>query len=89
MAKDLSGGIFNKALSNIPSPDSENESLIDFFTKKAKENNRNYSNPEMTLFTIVELAGAACFNSIMYDIPVSIAEYKPYLYKIIRNILKE
>ena len=89
MSKDLSGGIFNKALSNIPSPDSENESLIDFFTKKAAENNRNYSNPEMTLFTIIELAGATCFNSIMYDIPVPITEYKPYLYKIIRNILKE
>ena len=43
----------------------------------------------MTLFTIIELAGETCFNSIMYDIPVPITEYKPYLYKIIRNILKE
>jgi len=57
--------------------------------KKAHENNRNYSNPEMTLFTIIELAGTTCFNSIIYNIPVSIEEYKPYLYKIIRNILKE
>ena len=89
MSKDLSGGIFNTALNNIPSPDSKNESLIDFFTKKAHENNRNYSNPEMTLFTIIELAGTTCFNSIIYNIPVSIEEYKPYLYKIIRNILKE
>ena len=89
MSKDLSGGIFNTALTNIPSPDSKNESLIDFFTKKAHENNRNYSNPEMTLFTIIELAGTTCFNSIIYNIPVSIEEYKPYLYKIIRNILKE
>ena len=43
----------------------------------------------MTLFTIIELAGTTCFNSIIYNIPVSIEEYKPYLYKIIRNILKE
>ena len=52
-------------------------------------NNKNNSNPEMTLFTIIELAGTTCFNSIIYNIPVSIEEYKPYLYKIIRNILKE
>lgn len=88
IAKDLSGGIFNKAISTISSPESDDESLIDFFTRKAKENNRNYTNPEMTLFTIVELAGATCFNSIMYDIPVPIEEYKPYLYRIIRGILK-
>ena len=88
IAKDLSGGIFNKAISTISSPESDDEGLIDFFTRKAKENNRNFANPEMTLFTIVELAGATCFNSIMYDIPVPISEYKPYLYRIIRGILK-
>ncbi len=88
IAKDLSGGIFNKAISTISSPESDDESLIDFFTRKAKENNRIFANPEMTLFTIVELAGATCFNSIMYDIPVPIEEYKPYLYRIIRGILK-
>ena len=88
IAKDLSGGIFNKAISTISSPESEDESLIGFFTRKAKENNRNFANPEMTLFTIIELAGATCFNSIMYDIPVPIEEYKPYLYRIIRGILK-
>lgn len=89
MSKDLSGGIFNKAINTISSPESENESLIDFFTRKAIENNRIYSNPEMTLFTIIELAGTTCFNSIVYNIPVSIDVYKPYLYKIIRKILEE
>ncbi len=53
-----------------------------------KENNVKLENPDVTLFMIIELVGSTCFNSILYKDPLSIEDYKPYLYKVIRNLLE-
>ena len=41
------------------------------------------------LFMIIELVGSTCFNSILYKEPLPIEEYKPYLYRTIRNLIKD
>ena len=87
IAKDLSFGVFNHTIQKLSSPEDDNENLIDFFNKKAIEHNKKYDNPEIVLFTIIELVGSTCFNSILHQIPVSINEYKPFLYNVIRKIL--
>ncbi len=87
ISKDLSFGIFNHTIKKLSSPEDDNENLIDFFNKKAIEHNRKYDNPEIVLFTIIELVGSTCFNSILHKIPVPITEYKPFLYDVIRKIL--
>ena len=46
-------------------------------------------NPDVVLFMIIELASSTCFNSILYNDPMPIDEFKPYLYKTIRNMLKD
>ena len=38
---------------------------------------------------IIELVSSTCFNSILYNEPLPIEEFKPYLYELIRNLLKE
>lgn len=48
----------------------------------------NYQNPELMLFTIIELVGATCYSCILYQQPVSLEEYKPYLHKSIDRILE-
>lgn len=88
ISKDLSFAMFNGALDKVTSPENKSESLINFFIRKSKDANKNYERPEMILFTIIELVSSTCFTSILYDKPVSINEYKPFLYKIIRNILQ-
>ena len=40
------------------------------------------------LFTIVELAGSAGYNSILYNEPLPIEAYKPFLYRSVRLIIK-
>ena len=39
------------------------------------------------LFTIVELAGSAGYNSILFEEPLPIEQYKPFLYRTVRLII--
>lgn len=92
ISKNLSWGVYNKAILNIydkTGNDINNElTLHDLFINGIKENNIKLSNPDVTLFMIIELVGSTCFNSILYKEPLPIEEYKPYLYKTIRNLIK-
>ena len=92
ISKNLSWGVYNKAVLNIydkTGNDANNElTLHDLFINGIKENNIKLSNPDVTLFMIIELVGSTCFNSILYKEPLPIEEYKPYLYKTIRNLIK-
>ena len=46
-----------------------------------------YQDIEVMLFTIVELAGSAGYNSILYKEPLPIEQYKPFLYRSVRLII--
>lgn len=91
ISKNLSFGLFNNAisnLSNLSNIENNPETLYEKFVNKLNENNINLKNPKVTLFTIIELVSSTGFNSILYSEPLPLNEYKPYLYSIIRNILK-
>lgn len=90
ISKNLSWGIYNKAVLKIYEDNSENEdSVYKLFLKGVEENNLNLKNPEVTLFMIIELVSSTCFNSILYNEPVPINEFKPYLYDTIRNLIEQ
>lgn len=90
ISKNLSWGVYNKTVLKLYEINHNNEdSLYDLFIKGVKENNINLSNPDVTLFMIIELVGSTCFNCILYKDPLPIEEYKPYLYKTIRNLIEE
>lgn len=48
----------------------------------------DYEDVDIMLFTIVELAGSAGYNSILFGEPVPIDEYKPFLYRTVRLIIQ-
>ena len=50
--------------------------------------NIKIDNPEVVLFMIIELTSSTCFSCIMKKEPLSIKEYKPYLYKAIKKLLE-
>lgn len=89
ISKNLSWGIYNKAVSKIADLRySEDDSIYSIFMNGVKENNLNLKSPEATLFMIIELASSTCFNSILYSMPLPIEEFKPLLFDEIRKILK-
>ena len=92
ISKNLSFGLFNNTisnLSNLSNINNDTSTQYEKFVNRVNENKVNLKNPKVTLFTIIELVSSTGFNSILYSEPLSLDEYKPYLYSIIRGILKE
>ena len=89
ISKNLSWGIYNKQISRIYETTNDGEnSVYALFLKGVKENNIPLKNPEVTLYMIIELVSSTCFNSILYQEPLPIEEFKPYLYEAIRNLIE-
>ncbi len=86
ISKNLSWGIYNKTIHRIYEENDE-ESVYKLFLKGIEENGIKLRNPEVTLFMIIELVSSTCFNSILYAEPLTINEFKPYLYETIRNLI--
>lgn len=87
ISKNLSWGIYNKTILKLY--DDNEETVNSLFLKGVKENGIKLKNPEVTLFMIIELVSSTCFNSILFNEPLPINEYKPYLYDAIRNLINE
>ena len=90
ISKNLSWGVYSKTVNKIyQKKENDENSLYNLFIKGISEQNIKLKNPEVTLYMILELVSSTCFNSILYDEPVPIEEYKPYLYDAIRRLLHE
>lgn len=90
ISKNLSWGVYSKTVLKIyENTENEEEGLYQLFLKEVKENDIKLKNPEVTLFMIIELVSSTCFNSILYNEPLPIDEYKPYLYDTIRKLINE
>ena len=90
ISKNLSLGIYNKAVMKIYEDNSQKENgIYKLFVKGIEDNHLKIEKPDVTLFMIIELVSSTCFNSILYNEPLSIEEYKPYLYGAIRKLIEK
>lgn len=88
ISKNLSWGIYSKTINKIyENSENEEDGIYQLFLNGVKENNIKLKNPDVTLFMIIELVSSTCFNSILYDEPLPIDEYKPYLFEIIEKLI--
>jgi len=89
ISKNLSWGIYNKTILKIYEQNENNENgIYKLFLKAIQENKIQLKKPEVTLYMIIELVSSTCFNSILYNEPLPIKEFKPYLYETIRNMIE-
>lgn len=86
IAKNLAWGVFKGAFEE-KMPD-EDYHFYQSYLDLLSQNGKSYKNPELLLFTIIELVGASCYSCILYQQPVSLEEYRPYLHKTIDGIMK-
>ncbi|MGI6070872.1 MAG: TetR/AcrR family transcriptional regulator [Blautia sp.] len=85
IAKNLSWGIFREAFdSKVPQEDYD---FYQAFLGMLKTDSLTCQEPELMLFTIVELVGSTCYNCILHQKPVDLETYKPHLYHTVRDIL--
>jgi AcrR family transcriptional regulator len=85
IAKNLSWGIFKTALIH-----SGNEQTLDFYPvyeRMIEESPHRFKNPEILLFMLIELVGSTCYSIILYEEPIGLSEYKPYLYETVRDMI--
>ena len=84
-SKNLVMGALRSALLTAENSDRE---INNHFLKLVAADDYEYKDVDVMLFTIVELAGSAGYNSMMYEEPIPIDDYKPFLYRTVRLIIK-
>ena len=85
ISKNLVMGALRSALLTGESSDRE---FYDKFLQLVEADAYSYADVDVMLFTIVELAGSAGYNSILYNEPLPIETYKPFLYRSVRLIIQ-
>ena len=61
--------------------------FYDKYLQLIEEGHQAYEHPDLLLFSVIELASSTCYNCILYQQPVPLEEYMPYLHKSIDGIL--
>ena len=90
ISKNLSWGVYNETVNKIYENEANEENGVrNLFQKGIEENNIKLENPDVTLFMIIELVSSTCFNSILYDNPLPIDEFKPYLFTTIKKLIPD
>ncbi|WP_434309985.1 TetR/AcrR family transcriptional regulator [Hominifimenecus sp. rT4P-3] len=87
LSKHLSWGFFKDAL--IEPGDDESLTIFDIYQRLLVRSKRTFRNPEVMIFMILELVSGTSYHAILYNQPMNIDEFKPYLYRSVRNILRE
>ena len=85
ISKNLVMGALRSALLTGENSDRE---IYNHFLELVAADDYEYKDVNVMLFTIVELAGSAGYNSMMYEEPIPIDDYKPFLYRTVRLIIK-
>ena len=84
ISKNLSWGVFRSAFSQtVPE---ESEQFYEKYMHMMEESNIRCREPELMLFTMVELVSSTCYSCILMGQPVSMEEYLPYLHQAIHQI---
>ncbi|MEZ3434493.1 MAG: TetR/AcrR family transcriptional regulator [Lachnospiraceae bacterium] len=85
ISKNLVMGALRSTL--ITGENNDND-IYDKFLELVEHDDYSYSDIDVMLFTIVELAGSTAYNSILYEEPLPFEEYKPFLYRTVRLIIR-
>lgn len=87
ISKNLSWGLFSNAERYQKDACSETIDFRAFITHMLEEDGILPTKKiELAIFTILELINSTCYNVILYGEPASLSEYKPYLFRCVRQI---
>ncbi len=83
--KNLSWGIFKSAVTGYREP----INYLQYFQELLKQDkNIEWIEPELMLYTVIELVGSTCHSVILEKDPTDLEHYKPYLYAAVRSIVR-
>ena len=89
IAKNLSWGfISTKYLKSQNQNDNVVEEIKHLIHSIETKEKIKIKDPMLMIFTVIELVNSTCYNVILHDEPVHFDDYKDYLYKTIKLIVK-
>ena len=83
LSKNLSWGVFQDA---VGTGSVVSRQFYDHYRNSLVKYNVNCENPDLLLFTLIELISSTSYNCILHEKPVSMEEYKPYLHKSLKKV---
>ncbi|MBS5521329.1 MAG: TetR/AcrR family transcriptional regulator [Clostridiales bacterium] len=84
--KNLSWGVFKNTMISPGNDDDKN--IYQLYEQLIESSGCRVRDPEIMLFTILELVSGTSYDPILHEQPVPIARMKPYLYENIRLIIR-
>ncbi len=91
VSKNLSWGLFLNSKVECDG-DSENDDAInfkEFITRLIEKEDTKLQNPDILIYTLIELVNSTCYTVLLRSDPISFEEYKPYLYHCIRLLIED
>lgn len=83
--KNLNYGVYKRALTREEFKKELDVSAM--YHQLIESDGSRWKDPELMLYTIVELVNGTCHTIILDNEPVKLEQYKPYLFDCIRNIV--
>lgn len=87
ISKNLSWGLFLNTKA-----DEENGDVInfkDFISLLIEKEHIKLKNPDIVIYTLIEMVNSTCYSVLINNEPISFDEYKPYLYHCIRLLIDD
>lgn len=92
ISKNLSWGLFMDNHHEVQYHEADGDPVVNFagfIRQMLEENNAKIRDPQLLIFTILELVSSVCYDLILYEEPVTLEEYKPHLYHSIRLLVND
>ena len=83
--KNLSWGIFRNTIRSAEAEDSDDLISLDDLFGCSRD---DFIEPDLMIYTIIEMASSTCYNVILWQEPVNIEVYRLFLDKNIRSIIR-
>lgn len=87
ISKNLSWGLFLNSTIECESADSI--SFKEFIQRLIEKEHTPLRDPDLLIYTLIELVNSTCYTVILHSDPFSFEEYKPYLYHSIRLLIED
>lgn len=84
--KNLNYGIYKKAL--LREEVKSDFDVLSAYDALIHSDGSKWKDPELMLYTIVELVSSTCHSIILHQDPVDLEQYKPYLFQCIQKIVE-
>lgn len=84
--KNLSWGVFRSAIDTLSAD--EESGCHQMLNQLIREENDDWDEPDLMLYSIIELTSSTCYSVILHEDPVPMAVYRPYLSKNVRSIIQ-